>query len=126
MNPLHYPSLELCKRLTEVWFKINREWTYRNSFWIYNKNIEGFELESTDFICLSVMDMLEYMPISIRIRWKLFLRTIHWIWDNDIWFTYRTSTYVENDYLMFLHWKSLPDLCAEMLLSLLKNKYITI
>lgn len=126
MENSHYPSLELCKELTERWFKINNDRIYRNSFWVFSINSEGFKLEDTDFICLSVMDMLDYMPLSIRTRGKLFLRTIHWIWDRWIWFAYSTSPYVGNDVLIFEQWTSLPDLCAKMLLSLLNNKYITI
>ena len=58
MNTSHYPSLELCKRLTEAGFP--RFDMYRNSYWVYNKRIEWFEIiEYDDYVCPSIAELLD-------------------------------------------------------------------
>lgn len=130
MNPLHYPSLELCKKLTEIGFPST---VYSNgSWWIdsitYEKYSENWKDKTYRTVCPSVMEMLDVMPESIpdwRNRsfsiWTINMWKFGWFWAVQYgeWLEeWQTAHYIESK-------ESLPNALAEMILWLVDNKYLT-
>lgn len=120
MNPSHYPSLELCRKLTEAGFpeetschfRRNNSDIYEHTFWPW---------DDASYVCPSVMELLDEMPDTIaqeyllhfwknndrqywvsyqEVEWK------HWLWECGKWF------------------ETLPNALAEMWLWLVENGYI--
>jgi len=86
-SPLHYPSLELCKKLTEAGFPRTTMFTQQSSYFMENWylvmntkirdeifNPKCFENLSTtadmkkEIVYPSVMELLDDMPIKIKIQ----------------------------------------------------------
>ncbi len=128
MTPLHYPSLELCKKLTEAGFpeetschfRKNNSDIYEHTFWPWNDE---------SYVCPSVMELLDEMPNWITVKYK----------DWDVW-NYKleigrqwTSESIEAYYAHYveLNWAyvfclgTLPNALAEMWLWLKENNYLT-
>lgn len=105
MNTSHYPSLELCKKLTEIGFP---ETEYKPTQYLNS--------EFNEYVCPSVMEMLDVMPRTIEKN--MFLECNHrYVW------------YVNRYYDTSVHeicWsdKTLPNALAEMILWLKENNYI--
>ena len=55
MNPLHYPSIELCKKLTEAGFP---ETEYKPTQYLNS--------EFNEYVCPSVMELLDEMPKYVK------------------------------------------------------------
>lgn len=119
MNPSHYPSLELCKKLTEIGFPDTENIRYEDDKkWIWYNSPECYEW---DYVCPSVMEMLDVMPMKIMSD----SNTVNafsingWIWP-DTW------PYLVG-YHQFKYTKdiNLANALAEMILWLHNNKYIT-
>lgn len=121
MDDKHYPSLELCKKLTEIGFpqtenfwtdykftqvKETKEyhWTIRDTIWT-----SDYEYIREFYLCPSVMEMLDVIPKSdIIIRWNYpDWRVIH-----------DSKNYWTRD-------EFLPNALAEMVLWLNDNNYIS-
>ena len=139
MTSLHYPSLELCKKLTEAGFprtemyigeyrhtQLNKEFevTIRDS--CYEWDYETFR---NVWFCPSVMELLDEMPNWITIKYK----------DWDVW-NYKleigrqwTSESIEAYYVHYVEWNwayafylnTLPNALSEMWLWLKENNYLT-
>lgn len=82
MNPLHYPSLELCKKLTEELFPHNTE-HYEWAFYYDYPNGRNFisdwnpvwlpENPYQQYLCPSVMELLDELPSEITTEIPVFL-----------------------------------------------------
>lgn len=117
MNSSHYPSLELCKKLTEIGFPISEK------FWQYWKICDAFHdcmIHSEASVCPSVMEVLDVMP------------TIWWdtpkIVKNYLW--WYVAYEWENHEIIWAWWNkwqcdNLPNALAEMILWLHENNYIS-
>jgi len=125
MNTSHYPSLELCKKLTEIGFPITEK------FWQYWKICDAFHdcmIHSEASVCPSVMEMLDVMPQSI-IEWVL--QISHDCHDDGSW-----DLYWAVEYSAWQSWSFpmescdddkwwLPNALAEMVIWLHQNNYIS-
>lgn len=120
MNTSHYPSLELCKKLTEAWFwhteKVhltpfpeNRPSWEIETIIIDSDKTHYFEWEVDIYVAPSVMELLDCTPID-----KI-----------DIWYSYpdwrlklkeNTTSDVRNE--------TFPNALAEMWLWLKENNYL--
>ena len=123
MNPLHYPSLELCEKLQEIGFSK----TYATIVDLWNWTSDVLE-ESTytnwyndhlHYVCPSVMEMLDVMPQTISL----------WAGNNNIPLHVRKNS-IEYHRTFDAPIKSignrtLPNALAEMILWLVENKYIS-
>ena len=130
MNPLHYPSLELCKKLTEAWFP---ETKY---FWWWNHDTCKYDImesycEDYQWVCPSVMELLDEMPKEIFLNELKYSLTI--LSDNNwkyagrdyvtqYWVRYET---IHLKILKNIHWWNLPNALSEMWLWLKENNYLT-
>ena len=119
MNTSHYPSLELCKKLTEIGFPdtefIIWEYNWRTKIW--------WNAETNDiFFCPSIMEMLDVMPEWLFIYRLKKAKT----WNYKLWRAYTVSTInckdISNNKTS---WDTLPNALAEMILWLHENKHIT-
>ena len=92
-NASHYPSLEICKKLTEVGFPKTEMyiWEYRHTQ--LNKEFEvtirdncyewDYETFKNVWFCPSVMELLDELPSMIRIEKLCILKTtklITWLY----------------------------------------------
>ena len=143
MNTNHYPSLELCKKLTKIGFPKTQMERIQNSFfkdWISMTDKARNELfdprcfenlcSTADvkrhYVCPSVMEMLDVIPENIpdwRDRafslWTLNMWTFGWFWAVQYgeWL-WQTKHYVESK-------ECFPNALAEMILWLHENNYST-
>jgi len=115
MKQEHYPSFELCKKLTEAWFR----WTERiiNDDW-------KFDYPDCDaFACPSVMELLDELPERID-KWQYYYLFTEWLKDVTIYYWYNT----EFDWVEILEWTLitwlLPNALAEMWLWCKENNYL--
>ena len=75
MNPLHYPSLELCKKLTSSNFpKTEKCWT-RSLKWNEESKKFPYEISSRPtpwgyYVAASVMELLDELPTMIEKDWE--------------------------------------------------------
>ena len=135
MNTSHYPSLELCKKLSANSFPKTTEevMVYKQlseDFW---SHIEPRYMQHTNgstsrIVCPSVMELLDEMPGSIpdwRNRafsiWTLVMWKFWWFWWVQYWEwveEWQTKKYCESK-------ESLPNALAEMWLWLKENKFIS-
>lgn len=126
MNTTHYPSLELCKKLTEIGFPISEK------FWQYWKICDTFHdcmIHSEASVCPSVMEMLDVMPRDINV-WPH-----EYTWNiTPYWFTYAPNQSHSTDKIPFFATDMSddsagisidPNAFAEMILWLHDNKYLT-
>lgn len=118
----HYPSLELCKKLTEAGFpeteKIN---LFCGDSWykiaVFNKELFNSKY---DYIFPSVMELLDVLPAEITTEIPVFLSidkfpTTYWV------------SYTDNGIHKWAHFEmhdTLPNSLAEMYLFLKENWYI--
>lgn len=127
MNQSHYPSLELCKKLTEIWFPkstVNSWCDFGNISW----SIEITDVATSSSrrrdkmiaICPSIAELLDEFPHEIITELPVFLSIDkHSYW----WYVSYTDNWL-------LKWskgiknKSLPDALVEMILWLHENRYI--
>ena len=123
MKQEHYPSLELCKKLTEIGFPKTQH-TY--SFW-WDKCEEEFTIVDEDddgvsrtefYRCPSVMEMLDELR-KTDLRFCINFYSEHtivtvFIWDDEKMF------WAEDDCD-----EPLPKALAQMILWLHENKYIS-
>lgn len=112
MNPLHYPDLERCKKLTEIGFP-ETELFY--SRWANKARVEYFinreEYSKRDdrFLCPSVMEMLDVIGLHVIITKK----------DNHAMVT------VEIPWMKPVHFvDTLPNALADLTIWLHENKYL--
>lgn len=114
MNTSHYPSLELCKKLTEIGFTTANdsdisfpitEMSYHNGRIIKNEYTEFWAIKNW-FSCPSVMEMLDVMPLG---AFKI---------------TYALNWTIRHDSDFVTVWE-LPNALAEMILWLHENNYIS-
>lgn len=126
MNPLHYPSLELCKKLTEIGFPktyMKMHWNEKYWFepctqWSFLSSLTGSVWKTYDYRCPSVMEMLDVMPKSIEIANTKYLQ-LEFIWDCSVRYKWdRYATVASRD-------ESISNALAEMILWLNENKYLT-
>lgn len=113
MNNTHYPSLELCKELTEAWFSETEKWFYSSSMEIarYIENHQCYK-------CPSVMELLDEMPWEIETEIPVFLNISMLRWA--------TVSYDDNwlkKWSVLFSW-TLPNALAEMWLWLKENNYL--
>ena len=117
MNPLHYPSLELCKKLTEIWFPDTL--LSNGSWWIDSIPYSTYaKWETSRTVCPSVMEMLDVIPWWIETEdWvcNLVLRKERW-WEN--W-------YYDKNWSAMIFNDTLPNTLAKMILWLVEDKYLT-
>lgn len=126
MNTSHYPSLELCKKLTEIGFPMTQNiklfcWDswYKNA--VYNEEIHS---DKYDYVCPDIMEMLDVMPNDLSdwidnaiclIFWKHFDADTFYVCYQEEWNT-KTESY--------FRW-TLPNTLAEMVIWLYENNYIS-
>ncbi len=122
MNPSHYPSLELCKKLTEIGFpETERDWL--NDWW-YEHGSERYAWISKDtdikdewvrLRCPSIMEMIDIMPDSIHDKiWQK-----KWLEIGKKFVAYSTNWMAVH----MVDWP-IPNALAEMMLWLHENNYI--
>jgi hypothetical protein len=109
MNTTHYPSLELCKRLTCNWFPETEKWEYYPDIDTY--------LEKP-----SIAELLDELPTSIKEWWK-YLLGINWVWTDKRQFNVRYETVYWSNKIWFQD-ESLPNALTEMWLWLKENNYL--
>lgn len=132
-QPTHFPSLELCKKLTEIRFpdteKIYSRWMGREIFWPNAwMNTEEFRIKRNplpwdivtdnckeEYPCPSVMELIDQMP------WE-----VNWFYLNiDCllpYVSYKDTYWVE---LIWFEDATIPNALVSMTLWLHENKYIT-
>lgn len=122
MNPLHYPDLERCKKLTEIGFP-KTEYAYQNSAlhcrliddnWDIRINKTPYYNDPnwiTVAYCPSIAEMLDVIPMEIN-----------WLWfEIEKLTTTYTVRYIDS-------WRNfsdtLPNALADLIIWLHENKYI--
>ena len=114
MNSQHYPSLELCKKLTEIWFPTTFQ-HIGDSGWTV---IWCGEIPEWMFVSPSVMEMLDVIPWEIKEHYLSIVKQMNGQYD---------ICYQE----LFVSWElhntewTLPNALAQMILWLHENKYIS-
>ena len=117
MNTSHYPSLGLCNKLTEAGFPTTELWIQWNC---WNWSHKYYRNKRTDFVCPSVMELLDEMPdYIIDDRYTL---SINYMLMWEIWYT---PIYGEDKLLKHFEWDILVNALAEMWLWLKENNYLT-
>lgn len=115
MNTLHYPSLELCKKLTEIGFPATEK--VIDEF----GNIYDIAPWNEWFIMPSVMEMLDVMPNYIE-KWPIRYYLAIW-WDRCVQY-YPDNFNAIKPPIADFRW-TIPNALAEMVLYLHENKYIS-
>ncbi len=109
MKSSHYPSLELCRKLTEIGFPKTQlkqaKYGTENDF---------------DYVCPSVMEMLDVMPSTIC-NWYDYHMEMQKTRNGAYAFTYRCS-WPDEDIIKC--W-TLPNALAEMCLYLHENWFVS-
>lgn len=123
MNSLHYPSLKLCKKLTEIGFP-----TTFQHIWDYGWTIIWcWEIPEWMYVSPSVMEMLDEMPSDIQVwsedEFDTYDLSIFKLEEKTFCIRYSLSEYVD-EYIEEFNW-TLPNALAEMILWLVENKYLT-
>lgn len=117
MKTEHYPSLELCKKLTEIGFHKTESWFVEiwEMNWIQRVQLCTTKWEIT-YVCPSVMEMLDVIPRMLKIGLddcQLFC--------NKTWAMYEAK---HNELWGIIFFKVLPNALAEMILWLHENNHI--
>lgn len=108
MNTSHYPSLELCEKLTNIGFpKTENRIRISDDDW--------YNFDEDFWVCPSVMEMLDVMPQSVN-WWVL---SIHK--DPEIWVCMYDKPFEQAE---ISSWDTLPNALAEMILWLKENNYL--
>lgn len=142
MNPSHYPSLELCKKLHSIWMRwvweywyaewqcVNGVWgdftktefTSKESFYnIWKRKSEWGKWMSLSWIFIesySVMEMLDVIPGEINEYYLSIVKQHDWKYD----LCYQ-ELYVSWE-LYKIEW-SLPDILAQTIIYLYSGNYIS-
>jgi hypothetical protein len=123
MNNSYYPSLELCKKLTEIGFPECRRCYSRYFDWKLDKDEEwvifAWALNWVTYVCPSVMEMLDVMPIEIKTSAYRYVLTT---FPNSVW--YFNFNYLPRKEKKCIKWTP-PNALAQMILWLVENKYLT-
>lgn len=126
MNSSHYPSLELCKKLTDAGFPeteaifIQKDMFSDDFRMIYDWDCSQYEDECYSKLrCPSVMEMLDVMPNQIS---DGFEKHYLIIWKNYAWYE-RTRDGEVLNLCEFYQWT--PDALAYCVLWLQENNYIS-
>ena len=129
MKESHYPSLELCKKLTEagfpetenVWLD-SKEWAFvwwSESFRLWGLKKIHEEYWYTFYRCPSIAELLDELPQSIHI----------WHHEYTLNITPYSITYIPNQShsadIPLLPWINVPNALTEMWLWLKENNYLT-
>lgn len=126
MNPSHYPSLELCKKLKEIWFPEGEK--YYDSGWEYGECFTVYP---------SVMEMLDVIPKEYTFE----LYSTYWN-ENDYWTPdnpydwelnplYKLRIYDQDEFetipksVRTQYRNNIPDAIAVKILWLHENNYIS-
>lgn len=127
MNTNHYPSLELCKKLTEIGFPETEHtyafcrWTEKDASLVRKEEAQEWKCYTEVGKCPSVMEMLDVMPYKIE-KWEIsYYLTL---------FGKKVVQYQPDNFHAFTQplldiRKNPPDALAEMILWLHENKHIT-
>lgn len=120
MNTSHYPSLDLCKKLTEAGFP-ETEKVWAKIFQFKKEDLE-YDISDRysdmlweciwDYICPSIAELLDELP-----EWMIEFERIGKEWK--IWYWYED----ENPHIIYSI--NLPNALAEMYLWLKENNYLT-
>ena len=128
MNTNHYPSLELCKKLTEIGFP-ETEKVFAKLVQ-FKKEDPEHEISDRfqdmlwecvwDYVCPSVMEMLDIMPIEIKKDdvWYMLV-----VWGNWCVQYYPDNFNYFHIPLADFRW-NIPNTLAEMILWLHSNWYL--
>lgn len=118
MNTSHYPSIELCAKLTEIEFPKTEK--LLTSFWIYNNNSNLDSIQSeVEYTCPSVLEILDNINL-----WSCYELIIKKQYDYDLWYCYNVEfKYIEGCTMKSFKW-NYPDALAEMYIYLYKKRYI--
>lgn len=132
MNTLHYPSLELCKKLTEISFPKTEN--YIDDKWY----ISDFK---ETYVCPSVMEMLDVIPENLFLKEKktdefypyyplyiTYSDSGKKVEYRSIVYSYRDSVKMDcmlQNHCLVKFEDKLPNALAEMVLWLNENKYIS-
>jgi hypothetical protein len=125
MNNSHYPSIELCKKLTEIGFPRTEMWMLdflyeRPNQWDifeYDFSLDCEDHEWTTYKCPSIAELLDELPKSI---WEVHSKelTIEYIW----WDAF--VEYTDSRYRLERKVWTLPNALAEMYIWLKENNYL--
>ena len=118
MNTSHYPSLELCKELTDIGFPEPTEKYYVRD-WIVDKEWMKENWPCDCAICPSVMEMLDVMPENSKFE-------LYNQWDNEWTVTWYYTDDEEQKHIQIEYriW-TIPNALAEMILWLHENNFIS-
>ena len=119
MNPLYYPSLELCNKLTKSGFPETEKNLYSSFWWDFTtKNTVWMDRNIIIYKYPSVMELLDEMPIIINDDKQLYL-----VKHEDL--NYSVKYWSKNWGSDFWTFNTLPNALAEMWLWLKENNYLT-
>lgn len=113
MNTAHYPSLELCKKLTEIGFPSTE--VDMEIDWIIEWNWNWWELR-----CPNTMEMIDTLPSSVVKDWEPSL--YHLSLGKD-YVKYSVLYYEDEEFLVSFGW-ALPDSLASMYIWLHENNLL--
>lgn len=112
MNHSHYPSLELCKKLTAIGFPKTKEYAV-DYHWDF--------VEDDNLVCPSVMEMLDVMPIEIKKDDIWYMLVVWWNWCVQYYPDNFNSFHIP---LADFRW-NIPNALAEMILWLHENDFVS-
>jgi len=115
MKTEHFPSLDLCKKLTAIGFPTTFQHIWDSGWTV----IWCGEIPEWMFVCPSVMEMLDVMPNQIS---DGFEKHYLIIWKNYAWYE-RTRDGEVLNLCEFYQWT--PDALAYCVLWLQENNYIS-
>lgn len=138
-NSAHYPSLNLCKELTEIWFPVTEKYLEALPNWTINTINDTISTKlSTDeyfpeYRCPSIGEMLDLMPSEVGVKWVQYSLTVtkSKVLEDELWVSAYTVAYCSlswpDDYIFFeqMSMKMLPDALAQMLLWLHQEGHIS-
>ena len=126
MTSLHYPSIELCRKLTEIGFLATRD-RYEADWKIVLWESSNQFMWAWQYVCPSVMEMLDVMPADIKVwsedEFDTYDLSIFKLDKETFCIRYSLSEYVD-EYIEEFNWH-LPNVLAEMVLWLHQNNYIS-
>lgn len=119
MTPTHYPSLDRCQKLTELGFP--------HTAMHFEKWCESFtDTESSydddEYVCPSVMEMLDAMPESIEYRDGEIVTA--WRHIGTIWVSYDYDGLAQVKFDYKDSW-NLPNAIADLIIWLVENSHLT-
>lgn len=78
MNSSHYPSLELCKKLTEIGFPKNTDAVFHKNLDDNPRHWDSSTMQRIHYyVCPSVMEMLDVIPEEVN-DWSLAMNWRGW------------------------------------------------